>query len=430
MILQIRPTDCLEGKIKAFPSKSYSIRAFFIASLGGRSVIISASDSDDSTIARKICSNFGAKIKRVKSNIWQVKGVGKDIKFPPQINVKESATTLRFLLSLVALTNKEKAITIEGEGSLSSRPNKPLLQVLRKIGARIKGRGRNESVPILVSPEKIKAGNLKIDGSLSSQFISSLLISLPLLNFATSLEITGNEVVSLPYIDMTLSLLKISGIKIKRINLRQFIIPGKQAFKGLKRFVVPPDYGLAAFIMAAGILCKSKIIIYGIGEDKLIQADKNILWILKKMGAELKFIRGSLEIIGPQNLKGADLNLKDSPDLVPITAVLALFAKSRTRIFGIAHVRAKESDRITDLRKELIKVGAKIREKQDELLIYPVQSLKGGNILDPHNDHRLAMAFSVLGLKLGLRIKDIECVKKSYPDFLADLKALKAQIVT
>ncbi len=430
MNLQIKPAASLKGRIKAFPSKSYSIRVFYIASLGGNSIIINPSQSDDALIARKVCSSLGAGIKRAKGNLWQIRAVKKNINFPSRINVKESATTLRFLLSLIALTNQNKNITIFGEGTLRSRPNKPLLEVLRKLGAKIRGTGNNESVPISSLPGNVKPGKIIIDGKLSSQFISSLLISLPLLDSESSLKISGNFIVSLPYIDMTLSILRLAGIKIFRKDERNFFIPGKQSFKGLKGFVVPPDYGLAAFIMAAGILCKSNIIIKGIGNDRLIQADKKILSILKKMGANLKFSQGSIKIKGPQPLKGGVFNLRDSPDLVPIVSILALFAKGKTRIYGIGHVRAKESDRITDLRTQLSRIGADIRETPDELLINTGAKLKGGIVLDPHNDHRLAMAFTILGLKIGAGVKHIECVKKSYPDFLSDLKALKAQVVT
>ncbi len=429
MNLRINPAAYLEGSVGAVPSKSYSIRAFFIAALGGKSLIIEPSLSQDSSVARLVCANLGSRIKRIKKNTWQVTGAAR-LKFPSQIKVKESGTALRFLLSLAALKNTEKDILITGEGTLAPRPNRPLLEVLRNAGAQVKGRGEKESIPILVRPGRIKPGSIKISGNFSSQFISSLLISLPLLPTASTVEISGNYIVSLPYIDMTLSVLRIAGIKIIRRDKRHFFIPGRQKFKGLKKFTVPADYGLAAFIIAAGLLCKSDITIKGIGSDNLVQADKNILFILKKMGAKIKVSQGGIKINGPQDLKGADFNLRDSPDLVPITAILALFAKGRTRIYGISHVRAKESDRISDLRRELLKAGADIREKSDELLIYPQKTLKRGVVLDPHHDHRLAMAFCVLGLKAGLAVKDINCVKKSYPNFLSDLKTLKAQFVT
>jgi 3-phosphoshikimate 1-carboxyvinyltransferase len=428
MILRIKPALYLDGGLQAPASKSYSIRAFFVASLGARSLIVNSSKADDVLVARHICSKLGAKLKRIKKNTWQIKGIEGKINFPPKINARESGTSLRFFLAIASLTDKN--IKINARGTLLSRPNKPLLEVLRKLGARIKGKGRRESAPIIAKAGNMRPGNISIDGKLSSQFISSLLITLPRLDSKSSLTITGSYIVSRPYIDMTLGVLKIAGIKIIRQSQRCFVIPGRQKSSGLKRFIVPGDYGLAAFIMAAGVLCKSHIIIKGIGKDNLVQADKRILFILRKMGARLRFSGNAIKITGPQKLKGTQLNLRDSPDLVPVTAVLALFAKGKTRIYGIGHVRAKESDRITDLRKELIKTGAKVKEKRDELLIFPTQKLKVGATLNPHNDHRLAMAFSVLGLKLGLRVRDIDCVKKSYPNFLSDLKAIKAQILT
>ncbi|MDP2940190.1 MAG: 3-phosphoshikimate 1-carboxyvinyltransferase [Candidatus Omnitrophota bacterium] len=428
MNLQIKPASYLEGSIIAPASKSYTIRVLFIACLAGRTIVVGPSNSQDAIVAKSVCSKLGAKIKKVKGNTWLINGVKGKLSFPSKINVQESGTSLRFLLSLATLTDKK--IEITGCKTLSARPNRALLKVLRKLGAKIRGKGVQESVPIIVETGNITSGNIAIDGRLSSQFISSLLITLPLLSSKSSLKILGNYIVSLPYIDMTKVVLKLAGIKITRTNKRHFLIAGRQRFKGLKRFVVPADYGLAAFIIGAGILCKSQITIKGIGFDKLIQADKNILPIIRRMGVKLKVSKAFIKIRGPQNLKGAMLNLKDSPDLVPVVAVLALFAQGKTRIYGIGHVRLKESDRISDLRKELIKTGADIREKKDELIIYPKKALKGGITLDPHQDHRLAMAFSILGLKLGLQVKNIECVKKSYPNFLSDLKAIKAQIVT
>ena len=125
-------------------------------------------------------------------------------------------------------------------------------------------------------------------------------------------------------------------------------------------------------------------------------------------------------------LKGGNFSLKDCPDLVPIMAILALFAEKKTRLYGIGHARIKESDRISDLRKELLKIGAHVTEKKDELTIYPQENYRSNCLLDPHKDHRLAMAFTVLGLKVGVKIKDVECVAKSYPDFVKDFQKIGA----
>ena len=192
--------------------------------------------------------------------------------------------------------------------------------------------------------------------------------------------------------------------------------------------MVPSDYGLAAFLLASGVLVESNVRLKGFLDSSLVQADGKIMDFLKAMGAEIKKTRSSLELKGPFVLKGGSFSLKDCPDLLPIMSVLALFAQKKTRLYGIEHARIKESDRISDLRKELLKVGAKITEKKDEMIIYPQKEYKENVLLDPHHDHRLAMSFCVLGLKLGVRVKDIECVDKSYPDFVSDFKKLGVKI--
>ena len=164
----------------------------------------------------------------------------------------------------------------------------------------------------------------------------------------------------------------------------------------------------------------------GFFDDKLVQSDGAILGFLRKMGLRPTRTSRSLTIKGPYRLKGGTFSLRDCPDLAPIMAVTAMFADGPTRLKDIAHARVKESDRISDLRQELLKVGANIEEKADELIIRPRSSYSGGVELDPHCDHRLAMAFAVLGLRIGVTVRDMECTAKSYPQFWAHLKQLSA----
>jgi 3-phosphoshikimate 1-carboxyvinyltransferase len=227
---------------------------------------------------------------------------------------------------------------------------------------------------------------------------------------------------------MTRLVLEQSGIRIRRRNARRYDIPGGQVFRGLKTFSVPADYGLAAFMIAAGLLTDSPLVFKGHFNLTWVQADGRIIDFLRRMGVAVKIGPGTLRWSRRGPLKGGDFSLKDCPDLVPVMAVLALFAKGRTRLTDIRHARVKESNRITDLRLELEKVGARVRETADAMMIEPRPEYKGGVCLDPRHDHRLAMAFTALGLKLGLRVKDIECVSKSYPDFIRDLKALGARV--
>ena len=427
MILTVKPAKALKGKIQLPASKSYSIRAFMIAACGGESLIIDPSDCDDAKVAIQTAKSLGFKVTRVKDNSWVIQPA-KTIKNIFQINVKESGTVLRFVLPLLAM--REKAVKVCGEGTLIGRPNLFLTQALRARGVDIKGTGVKESVPIQIESSIFKGGKIEIDGSVSSQFISALLIACPQLKEDTHLILKGQSLVSTDYITMTLQVLEKVGIKVQQKNLRQYFIKGNQIFKGLRRFTVPSDYGLAAFLMGAAILVDSDVALTGWLKDDFIQADGHILPLLEKMGVQFKKTSKSIKIKGPCLLKGGNFSLKDCPDLVPIMAVLALFAKGKTRLTNIKHARVKESDRISDLRQELLKVGAKVDEKENELIIYPQEIYKSNCLLDPHHDHRLAMAFSVLGVKLGVRIKDMECCAKSYPGFVRDFKAMGVKLTS
>ncbi len=423
MIFKIKKTDFVKGDFVLPASKSYSIRAFMIAACGGFSKIVNPSQCDDALVAIRVAQSLGSKIIehasfKQNSSRWTVQA----LESPPrlnQINVQESGTVLRFLLPLLSLNEGRSIVT--GAGTLRGRPNLYLTKALRDLGVQIKGQGPKESIPIYKGAGCLKGGSIEMDGSLSSQFISAFLIACPLLAENTSLKITGKQVVSQTYITMTQQILKKSGIKIESRNSRLFFIKGQQKYKGLKNFVVPSDYGLAAFFLAAGALVPSRLILRGNLKDDLVQSDGQILKLLRQMGVRFVKKDECLKINGPFELKGGDFSLRDCPDLVPIMAVLALFANGRTRIYNIHHARAKESDRIGDLAHELVRVGAKLLIKPDELIVFPQKNYKNNCLLDPHHDHRLAMAFAILGLKIGVNVRDIECTSKSYPNFVKDL---------
>ncbi len=423
MILNVRPINKIQGSIALPTSKSYSIRALIIAACGGRSQLKYVSNFDDAKVALKVAIDLGAKVQD-KGGVMHFHAPEKPFVKYKVFNVGESGTSLRFLLPLLPL--HVPSALVKGKKTLVGRPNAHLCASLRACGLNIKGIGDKESVPIAYKGGLLKSGKINIDGSLSSQFISALLIAAPRLKGDTHLLITGDKLVSQDYIVMTTQILAKAGIKVKQLSDREYVIAGGQLFKGLKNFCVPADYGLAAFPMAAGALLPSKLVLKGYLPNELIQSDGHILEFLKNMGVKFQKSDKGLKINGPFNLKGGTFSLKNCPDLVPIMAVLALFAKGRTVLSDIHHARAKESDRISDLRQELLKVGAQVSETKDVLIIDPQASYKGGQILDAHHDHRLAMAFTVLGLKIGCKVKGIESSHKSYPDFVKDMRALKA----
>ncbi len=420
MILNVRPVKRLQGCIHLPASKSYTIRAFIIAARGGVSQIEHASDCEDAIIALKTAKALGASVSR-KNNVCIVKASPLKVR-SKTFSVGESGTTLRFLLPLLALhTHKAR---VQGKGTLVGRPNTHLCETLRRQGMDIRGWGKKESVPIVFNGGALSAGRVLVDGSLSSQFISALLIALPSLKGDSRIVVTGREMVSQDYIRMTEEILAMAGIVIKRVSSTEYYVKGGQKFKGLKNFYVPSDYGLMAFAMGAAALLPSDVLLRGNLDEGLVQSDAHILEFLKRMGVDFEKTGRAIKIKGPFDLKGGVFSLKNCPDLVPIMSVLALFAKGKTKLVGIHHARAKESDRISDLRNELLKVGARVSETNDALTIEPRGTYKNGKLFDSHNDHRLAMAFTVLGAKIGCRVKGIESSHKSYPAFVSDMKAL------
>lgn len=422
MILNVKPVASLKGAINLPASKSYSIRSFFIAACGGRSVITAPSDCDDAVVSMNVAKALGCTITQ-KGTAWHVSASGGISSFK-RFQVMESGTSLRFLLPLLSLHTRNA--TVAGKGTLVGRPNHFLCESLRAQGMDIAGDGASESVPITYRGGIIKPGDIRIDGSLSSQFISALLITLPRLQQDSRVIITGKDIVSSDYIVMTRQILKKAGIAVAVKGTHELKVKGGQKFRGLK-FTVPSDYGLAAFPMAAAALVPSNVVLNGHFNDAFIQSDGHILRFLKRMGVKFTRTGSAITMRGPFALKGGTFSLKECPDLVPIMSVLAMFAKGKTSLVDIHHARAKESDRISDLRKELLKVGAKVRETAGTLTIDPQPVYTSGQTLDPHNDHRLAMAFCVLGLKIGCRIPNMECTHKSYPAFVKDMKTLGLQ---
>ncbi|MBP6342383.1 MAG: 3-phosphoshikimate 1-carboxyvinyltransferase [Candidatus Omnitrophica bacterium] len=426
MFLHVKPTQRLSGSIHLPASKSYSIRAFMIAACGGESEIISPSNCEDAHVAMRVARALGCSITRKKDR-WTVKATRGTAPIK-MISVGESGTVLRLLLPLLS-TLTDRAVIV-GERTLIGRPNTHLLEALRRQGLNISGAGEKESVPIRFQGGTIKSGKITIDGSLSSQFVSALLMTAPSLSKDSLIQITGKKIVSKDYITMTLQMLERAGVAVSPKGERSFAVKGSQTFQGFKNFTVPSDYGLAAFLMAAASIVPSAVELRGCFDDGLIQADGHILKFLKTMGAKWTRAENAIVMKGPFKLKGGTFSLQDCPDLVPIMAVIALFAKSPTVLKNIHHARAKESDRISDLRTELLKVGARVEETKDTLLIHPLTEPRAGAVLDPHHDHRLAMAFAVLGLRVGLTVKDVECSHKSYPNFVRDFKAVGALVST
>jgi len=423
----------LAGIIQAPPSKSYTQRVLQLAAFSdGITIIKNPLYSDDTKAAMSLWKQFGAKFSKGKgSQSIKISGVnGLPILRKATVNVKESGTLLRFVLPILCLTKGK--ITVKGTGTLCNRRNTDLIPPIKKWGVDIKGRGCDHKLPIVIKGiGRIPGGKVKIDGHLTSQGISAFLNVSPLIEKDMEILPIG-KVVERPYIDMTMEVLDKFGIKSKKIgNYKKITIKsGQKLIPPRTEISIPGDYSSAAFLIAAACLVKSDITITNLLKDK--QGDARIVDILVQMGATIKRQNGQIQIKGPFELEGIDIDGKDIPDLVPILTAVGCFAKGRTRILDIEHVANKESNRITAPSEELRKLGAKIETAKDRIIIYDSRLAFNRNrmaVVNARRDHRIAMMLAVVGLVLGnIKIEGFECFSKTYPGFINDLKKLGAKL--
>lgn len=424
MNLTVFPTPELGGVVIAPPSKSYTHRAMVISSLAkGKSVVKSPLASGDTLSTIKACVAFGADIKQKKS--WFITGTGGKLNTPDNvIDVENSGTTIRFMTAVAALAPGATILT--GDQSIRRRPMDPLLQALRQLGVEAFSTQDN-TPPVVIRGGGLKGGKVKIRGDISSQFISGLLIVSPYSRKNVTIEILG-KLRSAPYIEMTLELLSIAGAKLDYPKeLQQFFIQGNQIYSPIE-FKVPGDFSSASYMLAAAALTKSKAKVKNLPIESK-QGDRQIIDILKEMGSHIKALKNEVIVEGGAPLTGTEIDASDIPDLVPTLAVLATVAKGKTIIKNVPHARYKETDRLKAPAIELKKMGAKIKELPDGLIIEGIKQLKGARV-HGYFDHRMIMALAVAGLvaKGKTIIDTAEAVNISFPEFVKSMQKLGANL--
>ncbi len=402
----------IDGEAIPPPSKSYTHRAFIAASLSPSASVENPLLSNDTIATLNACRFIGAEVIRRKTIAFR--GV-EDINAAGYINVENSGTTLRFFLGI--LSHSKQLCVLDGDESLRKRPNRSLALALNRLGARIRG-DEQFRAPVEVCGV-LKGGKTSIKAE-SSQFISSLLFSLPLARLDSEIEV--EEVKSRPYIDVTLHVLEESGIVVD-VEDEKFWIPGEQQYR-LRTFSVPADFSSASYLIAAGLLA-GKIRILNMSDSR--QGDKRIVEIAKQMGGKVRWDRDRGIITAEQSeLEGVDVDASDIPDLVPTIAVLAAVAKGKTTIYNAEHLRIKEIDRIEGCYANLRSLGVDVEKRRDGLII------RGGKIgsgtVDSFGDHRMALAFSLLGLVTDVTVKNAEVVSVSFPGYFDALKNLGARL--
>ncbi|HSB46755.1 MAG TPA: 3-phosphoshikimate 1-carboxyvinyltransferase [Candidatus Bilamarchaeum sp.] len=401
----------ISGKIDAPPSKSMMQRAVIAAALAdGESRIANPSFCDDALAAMNVVEALGASVEKGKSDV-RITGGGK-----PQRSVLdcgESGTCMRMISAVAALYDRE--FTVTGRGSLMNRPVGMIDGPLKELGAEC---STNKGMPPLNIMGPMRGGSAKVDGSLSSQFLSGLLMALPLCREDSELKVAGLR--SRAYVSMTLSLMGGFGIRAQADErMEKFSVHGGQKYRAQK-YEVEGDWSGAAFILVAGAIAgEAEVERLGKG----LQPDEGIKTALLLAGAGLETGIDAAKASGGK-LKAFEFDAGDCPDLFPPLAVLACCCEGKSVLRGALRLRHKESDRAAVLARELGKIGADINVSGDRMEIEG-RRLRGGKI-DPHGDHRIAMAGAIAGLvsEKGVEIEDESCVSKSYPGFFRDLESL------
>lgn len=418
----VQPVDLPVNAVIEVPgSKSITQRAMIAAALArGESRLEGALKSEDTELLASALGKLGIEIEwygaglGIKSS--GVIGPGGDFQQPLELYMGNNGTGIRLLTSLVCLGSGYYLLT--GTKRMEERPIAPLLEALRPWGAKISCVKGTNSPPVLVDADGLTGGDTVIDGSLSSQYISSLLLISSYLKAASRICVKG-QLVSRPYVDITLAVMRSFGASVEEAVWQDMpcfeVQPG--AYNAMN-YAVEGDASSASYFWAAAAVTGGRVTVSNIASHAL-QGDAAFADILGRMGCEVTKNENGVTVAGPElgGLKGIDIDMGKWPDVAPTLAVVAAFARGTTRISGIHHLRIKETDRIAAVATELKRMGAVVHELEDGLIIEGSEPLHGAEI-KTYNDHRMAMAFAVAGLKVpGVVISNPDCVVKSFPDF-------------
>ena len=407
----------VKGEVNAPPSKSYTIRAIAAAMLAaGKSTIINPSSCDDALAMLNIAHSFRAEIKFNNQNLEIQGGLKSN---PEIIYCNESALTARLMIAIAALS--ENKITITGSGTLLKRHLGNVNDPLEANG--VKFTSNNGFLPVSVQG-RLKPGYYLVDGSESSQFISGLLMALPLLNNDSQLIV--NNLKSAPYLKMTLEVLRAFNVNIETKGTDFYLISGNQAYCP-QNFIIEGDWSGAAFPIIAALL-NGEIDITGLLPHSL-QADKKLNTILEDIGIKTVCANNKLHL-KKSEIPAFVADCTHTPDLVPALVILASQSAGKCRITGASRLFYKESNRALALKLEMSKLGIEIIINGNEIIIYPGKIQPGE--VSSHNDHRIAMAMMIAGLiaEGPLLVKDVGCISKSYPQFIDSMQKCGAQIET
>jgi len=407
----------VSGRVRAPSSKSYTIRGLMCAALAkGESKIINPLHSDDTEAAINVLAQIGVSTQDDEDG-WRVDG-GNFRQPAADLFCGDSAATLRFMTAICSLVPGRCRLT--AGPSLAKRPVKTLIQALRQLGVDCSSQG--ETAPVIVEGSRLKGGTTELPGDISSQYVSALLLVAPLADKGVTVNLT-TPLESKPYVLMTTDCLERFGIKAEYPPQVESIKISRQAYKPT-RYNVEGDWSSASYFLGIGAL-SGKVRVENLNLESR-QGDKMILDFLRGMGASVEINNDSITV-SRANLNAIHADLSDCIDLLPTVAVLAAAADGTSKLSGIERARIKESNRVAAVKDGLERMGIKIEEERDRLTI--TGSNPKGSVIDSYDDHRIAMAFGILGTIAGKTvINNAECVSKTFPQFWDILKSIGGKV--
>ncbi|HJT33075.1 MAG TPA: 3-phosphoshikimate 1-carboxyvinyltransferase [Pirellulales bacterium] len=415
--IAITPAGPIHDTVRPPGSKSITNRALICAALAeGPSTLVGALESEDTSVMADGLQALGIAIDRDSAaRTLTVRGAGGVIGPPSaEIYVANSGTTVRFLAALVSLGRG--TYRLDGTPRMRQRPIGDLVESLRQLGVDASCEGQGGCPPVVIRAAGLPGGAATIRGDVSSQFLSGLLMAAPYAQRPVTLTVTG-ELVSQPYVRMTLAVMKAFGVDAPAGDLRRFELPSGVHYRGC-RYAIEPDASAASYFFAAAAITGGRVTVEGLSRTSL-QGDVAFVDVLAQMGCHVEHGPDSITVSGGK-LRGVTVEMNAISDTVQTLAAVALFADGPTVITGVGHIRHKETDRIGALATELRKLGAVVDELPDGVRITP-GTLHPATI-DTYQDHRMAMSLALVGLRQeGVVIRDPGCTAKTYPAFFDDL---------
>ncbi|MFK7778522.1 MAG: 3-phosphoshikimate 1-carboxyvinyltransferase [Gimesia sp.] len=421
---KVKPVSSpVQGTVRPPGSKSITNRALIIAALAeGTTHLSGVLDCQDTQVMIESLNRLGIKVKHDPTSCTvEVKGcAGKIPRKSASLSLENSGTSIRFLTALCAIG--EGKFLLDGNSRMRERPIQDLVEALKLLGVNIVCENGTGCPPVVVNANGLTGGETSISGNVSSQYLSALLMVAPTAKTPVTITIL-DEMVSKPYLEITLGVMAQFGVTIDRIKPSVWKIQ-PQTYHRSMVYEIEPDASAASYFLAAAAITGGRVTVEGLNQDAL-QGDINFIRVLEDMGCEIERGRDSITVQGGP-LKGIDVDMNDISDTAQTLAAVAIFAEGPTCIRNVGHIRHKETDRIAAIATELKRMGIQVEETEDSVTIYPGKIQPA--TIETYDDHRMAMSFSLVGLKVpGIVINDPDCTIKTYPHFFTDLEKLCGQ---